>query len=353
MTTSRLHAALAVAAAGSVMLLAVSVSAAEKGTVRWKMQSAFTSNLDVVGESGPIFSENLRKLSDGTLLVKFYEPGALVPAFETFRSVSVGAIESGWTTPGFHTATIPAAAFFTTVPFGPGAGEYLAWLEYGGGHVLKDEIYKQFNVRGISCIMITPEASGWFRNEIKSADDLKGLKMRFFGLGARVMQKLGVSTQLLPPSDIYPALERGVIDATELAFPSIDYKIGFYQIAKHYYFPGWHQQSSIGEFLFNLDKYAELSEVHKVMIQVACDANIKWSYTASEARQFGALQKIKAAGVTIHFWSDDILKKMRTAWDEVIAEETAKDPVFKRVYESYSAFRKDYAIWRDHGYLKD
>jgi TRAP-type mannitol/chloroaromatic compound transport system substrate-binding protein len=301
--------------------------------VRWKMASAFTSSLDVVGESGPILSENLRKMSGGALEVKFFE--------------------AGFTTPGFHVALIPSLPWFTTVPFGPQAGEYLAWLRYGGGQELKDEIYARHGVRGINCITITPEASGWFKKEIKTVDDLKGLKMRFFGLGARVMQKLGVQTQLIPPGDIFPALERGIIDATELAFPSIDLKQGFHQIAKHYYFPGWHQQSSVGELLVNLAKWAELSEEHRRMIEVACDANLMWTYVTSEARQFGAMREmVEKHGVQIHFWPEEILAKMRAAWEEVIAEESAKDADFKRAHESYTAFRKQYAIWKEHGYLK-
>ncbi len=320
---------------------------------RWKMESAFASSLDVVGESGPIFSENLRKMSGGALDIKFHEPGALVPAFEVFNAVAKGSIEAGWTTSGFHVGQIPSAPWFTTVPFGPQAGEYLAWLKYGGGEKLKDEIYGRHGVKGITCIMIAPEASGWFRKEIKTVDDLKGLKMRFFGLGGRVMQKLGVQTQLLPPGDIYPALERGVIDATELAFPSIDIKQGFHQVAKHYYFPGWHQQSSVGEFLVNLDKWKELSEEHRRMIEVACDANIMWSFATSEARQFSAMRDlVEKHGVKIHFWSEAILAKMRSAWEEVIREESAKDLDFKRVHASYAEFRQKYAIWKDHGYLK-
>jgi TRAP-type mannitol/chloroaromatic compound transport system substrate-binding protein len=352
--TSRLLRLSFLVLAGSLALgfgLAGEVAAQTK--VRWKMPSAFTSSLDVVGESGPIFSENLRKMSGGALDVKFFEPGALVPAFEVFNAVSKGSAEAGWTTPGFHVATIPSAPWFTTVPFGPNAGEYLAWLKYGGGHKLNDEIYARHGVKGISCIMITPEASGWFRKEIKTVDDLKGLKMRFFGLGARVMQKLGVQTQLLPPGDIFPALERGVIDATELAFPSIDLKQGFYQVAKHYYFPGWHQQSSVGEFLVNLKKWGELSEEHRKMIEVACDANLTWTFVTSESRQFGAMRElVEKHGVKIHYWSEAILAKMRSAWEEVIVEESAKDPDFKRAHESYAAFRKQYAIWKEHGYLK-
>ena len=326
---------------------------AAQRTVRWKMASAFTSGLDVVGESGPIFVDNLKRMSGGTLDVKFFEPGALVPAFEVFNAVSKGSLESGWTTPGFHVGQIPAAPWFTTVPFGPQAGEFLAWLKYGGGGTLKDEIYARHGVKGLSCIMITPEASGWFRKEIKTLEDLKGIKMRFFGLGARVMQKLGVQTQLIPPGEIYPALERGIIDATELAFPSVDIKQGFYQVAKHYYFPGWHQQSSVGEFLVNLKKWNELSEAHRKMIEVACDANLTWTFVTSEARQFTALRDlVEKHGVKIHYWSDAILAKMKSAWEEVIAEESARDPDFKRAHESYAEFRKKYAIWREHGYLK-
>jgi TRAP-type mannitol/chloroaromatic compound transport system substrate-binding protein len=332
------------ALAGALVVVLVGDAAAQK-KVRWKMPSAFTSSLDVVGESGPVFAENLRKMSGGALDVKFFEPGALVPAFEVFNAVSKGSVEAGWTTPGFHVATIPAAPWFTTVPFGPNTGEYLAWMKYGGGHQLKDEIYARHGVRGISCITIAPEASGWFRKEIKSLEDLKGLKMRFFGLGARVMQKLGVQTQLLPPGDIFPALERGLIDATELAFPSID--------LKHYYFPGWHQQTSVGEFLVNLKKWQELSEEHRKMIEVACDANITWTFVNSEARQFAAMREmVDKHGVKIHFWSDAILAKMRSAWEEVITEESAKDPDFKRAHDSLAAFRKQYAIWKEHGYLK-
>src|SRR5687768_15923583 len=136
---------------GLVLPDPAAAQATAQKNVRWKMASAFASGLDVVGESGPIFAENLRKMSGGTLDVKFFEPGALVPAFEVFNAVSKGSIEAGWTTPGFHVGQIPAAPWFTTVPFGPQAGEYLAWLKYGGGHTLKDEIYARSGVKGISC----------------------------------------------------------------------------------------------------------------------------------------------------------------------------------------------------------
>jgi TRAP-type mannitol/chloroaromatic compound transport system substrate-binding protein len=321
--------------------------------VKWKVQSAFPTALDVIGESGPRFSDHLKMMSDGTLELRFFEPGALVPALEIFNAVSAGSVDAGWTTPGYHAGQIPAAPFFTGVPFGPAAGEYLAWLNFGGGHELKDEIYARHGVKGITCILIPPEASGWFRERIDTVDDLKGIKMRFFGLGAKVMQKLGVSTQLLAPGDIYPAMERGVIDATEFSFPSLDYQLGFYQIAKHYYFPGWQNQSALGELIVNLAKYNALSDIHRRMIEVACEANITWTFAASEARQFVAMRKlVDDHGVTVHFWSDEVLEKMRESWQEVVTEESASDSDFKRAYASYSEFRKRYAIWWEHGYLK-
>jgi TRAP-type mannitol/chloroaromatic compound transport system substrate-binding protein len=159
--------------------------------------------------------------------------------------VSRGSVDACWTTPGYHTGKYPALAFFTTVPFGPNYGEFFAWKIFGNGNKLRDEIYSKHDLIAFDGFAIGPETSGWFRREIKSLDQLKGLKMRFFGLGAKVMQKLGVSTQLLAPADIFPALERGVIDATEFSMPAMDIKLGFHQVAKFNYFPGWHQQVSL------------------------------------------------------------------------------------------------------------
>ena len=174
--------------------------------VRWKMPSAFASTLTHLGPSGVRFSKDVERLSGGKFEMKFFEPGAIVPALECFDAVSKGSAESCWTTPGYHTGKYPALAFFTTVPFGPGFGEFMAWKWFGGGNKLRDEIYAKHDLIAFDCFCIGPETSGWFRKEMKSVDDFKGLKMRFFGLGAKVMQKLGASTQLLAPADIFPAL---------------------------------------------------------------------------------------------------------------------------------------------------
>jgi TRAP-type mannitol/chloroaromatic compound transport system substrate-binding protein len=342
--------AVAAVTAGVAVSLGTSAEAQER--VKWKMQSAFGSKLSIVGEVAARFEGLMDGLSGGTFKVKFFEPGALVPALEAWSAVKAGSIESSWTTAGYHTGKFPALAWFSAVPFGPEMGEYFAWLNYGGGDEIYDALYKEQGVRGLHCASIAPETSGWFREEIKSLDQLKGLKMRFFGLGAKVMTKIGVSTQLLAGADIYPALERGVIDATEFSMPSIDLDLGFYQIAKYNYFPGWHQQASLGELLMNGPKWDALNKQQKAWVNAGCSDSVKWSFVRSEALQFKAMQELQKKGVTFKRWSDDVLAVFRAKWQEVIAEESAKDPLFKKTYESYKAFRADYKIWLDNGYMR-
>jgi len=166
------------------------------------------------------------------------------------------------------------------------------------------------------------------------------------------MQKLGASTQLLAGADIYPALERGVIDATEFSMPSIDLSLGFYQIAKHNYFPGWHQQSSIGEYLINASEWNKLNDQQQAWVETACSDSMQWSFVRSEALQFPAMKRQQAKGVTLHRWPDEILKAFEVKWLEVVAEQSAKDPLFKEISESYSAFRKEYKIWLDSQAMK-
>ena len=339
-------------AAAATVALSLAFGAAAQQKVRWKMASAFPGTLDVVGEAGPYFSKTVDRISGGSLEIKFYEPGALVPALQAFDPVAQGSLESTWTSVGYYVGKIPAAPIFSTVPFGPNFTEFMAWLKFGGGHEIQDEILAPHGVRSLSCNAIVPEASGWFRKEIKTTADLRGLKMRFFGLGAKVMEKFGVSTQLLAAGDIYPAMELGTIDATEVSFPSMDVKLGFQNIAKHYYFPGWHQQTTVLHLLVNLEKYKALTEQHRAIIDAACGETIVWGISASDSRQFKAMQEIKAKGVTIHRWPPEMLAAMKSAWDEVVATEAAKDPDFKRTWESLTAFRANYAIWREHGYME-
>ncbi len=341
-----------VAGAVTTSLLFAGAPAWAFDKLNWDMQSTYASSLTQLGTLGKVISERLDKISDGQVKVTFQEPGAIVPALEAFDAVSSGAIQAAWSTPGYWTGKDTAFALFAAVPFGPSAGEYYAWIKYGGGKELYDALYEPYNIKPLVCAVIAPEASGWFKKEIKSVDDLKGLKMRFFGLGAKVMEKMGVSTQLLAGGDIFPALELGTIDATEFSMPAIDQKLGFYQVAKHYYFPGWHQQSTFFELIINKDEWDALGDDTKALFETVCEANVAYGLAEGEAIQFKALADLKKEGVTIHKWDPEILDALNAAWLEVAAEETAKNENFAKVWDSLSTFRKNYKTWKDIGYLE-
>ena len=343
----------AAALAVVVTAVATDVSAQQSPRVRWKMQSAFGSNLPHLGPPGQQFEKDILEMSDGRFEIKFYEPGALVPTLECFDAASKGSVEACWTTPGFHAGKYAALAFFTTVPFGPQIGEFMAWKWYGNGNKLEQEIYAKHGLISFDAYAIGPETSGWFRTEIKSLDQLKGLKMRFFGLGAKVMQKLGVSTQLLAPADIFPALERGVIDATEFSMPTMDIKQGFHQVAKFNYFPGWHQQVSVNHILMNRKAFDALPKSYRKMIETEAGNMLIKNYAESEAKNFGAMKEMTDKyGVHIKRWPDDQIATFEKAWTEVLAEESAKDPLFKKIADDYLDFRKQYKIWGEAQAIK-
>lgn len=329
-----------------------SVSGAFADKARLKVASTFPGGLVQLGTLGKTLVSNLNMVSGGSIQAKFYEPGALVPALELFDAIKSGAVDGGWSAPGFWAGKEPAVTLFTTVPFGPSAGEYLGWIYYGGGEEMMQEIYARHNIHVNICGIISPEASGWFRKPIESLDDFKGMKMRFFGLGAKVMQKLGVDTQLLAPADIYPALERGTIDATEFSMPAIDLKLGFYQVAKHYYFPGWHQQSTLLEFMVNMDKWNAMDEQQQAVINTACRANVATGLAEGEAIQGAALKELVSKGVTLHKWTDEQLAVFEGLWGEVAAEQAAANEDFARIWASLQEYREGYKIWKDYGYLK-
>ncbi|MEN0088667.1 MAG: C4-dicarboxylate ABC transporter, partial [Pseudomonadota bacterium] len=209
-----------------------------------------------------------------------------------------------------------------------------------------------YNVVVQPCGIIAPETSGWFKNEINSMADLEGLNMRFFGLGAEVMQRLGVSTSLLAAGDIFPALERGAIDATEFSMPRIDARLGFHNIAKFNYFPGWHQPATMFELLINKDKYDELSDIAKEQIRVACLANITTNYAEGEGTNFAAMvENTEKNGVTIKSWPPEMLDTFEATWTEVAAELAAEDAFFKEVWDDLQEFRAGYKTWNNAIYL--
>ena len=344
-------AAAAPVAAPAVAPAAPAVQAQPK--VNWKLQSAFGSSLTHLGVAGTRFVKDVEEMTDGNFVIKFYEPGALVPVLECFDAASKGSVDACWSPAGNYAGKYASLSFFTAVPFGPGYGEFMAWKKFGNGDKLRDEIYAKHGLIAFDALAIGPETSGWFRREIKSMDQIKGLKMRFFGLGAKVMQKLGVSTQMLAASDIFPALERGVIDATEFSMPAMDVKLGFHQVAKFNYFPGWHQSVSMTEFMMNKKVFDALPKSYKKIIEVAAGNQVSYTFAESEATQFGVMAEMRDKHkVQVKRWNDSQLAVFEKAWLDVVKEESAKDPLFKRISDDYLAFRKNYAIWGDAQFMK-
>ncbi len=349
--TLKILSAVGVAAAMSVA--AISTAQAQE-RIKWKMQSAFGSQLSHLGTSGVRFAKNIERMTAGKFQIKFFEPGALVPALECFKAASKGSVDSCWTTPGYHTGDLgPGISFFTAVPFGPQFGEFMAWKRFGGGNKLRNEIYAEHGLIAFDSFAIGPETSGWFKKPVNSLDDLKGMKIRFFGLGAKVMQKMGVSTQLLAGADIYPALEKGVIDATEFSMPTIDIDLGFYQIAKNNYYPGWHQQVSVSELLINKAKFDALPDQYQAILEIALGESVTNTYAETEAKNPKAMNEMKAKyGVTNRRWTDAQLAKFEQAWFEVVKEESAKDPLFKKIADSFYSFRDEYRGWGEAQAIK-
>jgi len=316
------------------------------------MASAFPGSLVQIGTLGVRLQNEVSKISGGNITIKFFEPSALVPALEIFDAVSTGGVDAGWGTPGYWAGKVPALQLFSSVPFGPPANEYMSWVYFGGGKEFYEELYARHNIKGMLCGIIPPEASGWFRKEIKGPEDLKGLKMRFFGLGAKVMEKVGVSTQLLAGGDIYPALELGTIDSAEFSMPAIDLELGFYQIAKHYYFPGWHQQSTFMELMINLEKWNALSVTQQAQIEAACGDNFRHAIAEGEGIQGPALKTLQEKGVKLHTWSPEMLAIFENGWNEVVTELMESDEDFAKIWASLTEFRKNYKVWKELGYLK-
>lgn len=337
----------------AVLAAAVALPVQAADNVLLKTPIAFASNLPAFGTPIVWVSKQLKAISDGSIKMKIYEPGKLVSPPEILDAVSSGKVNAGYSTAGNWQGKIPAAALFSAVPFGPEAGEYMAWMYYGNGRKLYQEMYDThgYNVQVIPCAIISPETSGWFKKPIDKPEDLKGLNMRFFGLGASVMEKLGVSTTQLPAGEIFGALEKGAIDASEFSQPAMDQRLGFHKIVKYNYFPGWHQQATVLELLINKNTWNDMSKGQQTMVENTCMASMANAIAEGEALQFPVMQKAKENGVEIRYWSDAMLNTFKEKWEEVVQEKTAADPFFKKVWDDMSEFRKGYDLWESHAFL--
>jgi len=327
---------------------------AEEKPVLLKVPICFATTLPGLGSTIKWVAERIPMASNGSIKMKVYEPNKIVAPFEILDAVSKGKINAGYSVSGYWAGKIPASPFFTAVPFGPEAGEYLAWLYYGNGMKLWQEMYDShgYNVKVFLCGIIAPETSGWYKEPIKSIEDYKGLRIRFFGFGGDTLSKLGASVSLIPGGEIFPALEKKAIDGTEFSMPAIDKLLGFHKIAKFNYFPGWHQQATLFELLVNKDVYNAMSDHQKMVLEMMCKAATADAFAYTEAIQSAAMKEnVEKNGVTNMYWSDDMLAEFKAAWELVAAEQSAKDPFFKKVWDDLSAFRANYVLWQSYGFL--
>jgi TRAP-type mannitol/chloroaromatic compound transport system substrate-binding protein len=326
----------------AAMALAATGAAAKDFT----LQSAFPKGLPILGPGADRFAETVATLTGGEIAFRHLGAGELSPPTEILGNVGSGAIDAGWSYAAYASGEAPGAALFGSIPFGPEATKYVSWVHHGGGLEIWREIYEPFNVVPMPCGVIISEAGGWYTKAIETPEDLKGLNIRIGGLGGKILGKLGANAMSLPVGEVSTSLETGRLDATELSFPMIDKLLGFDKVAKHYYFPGWHQPSGFIEFYMNKDAWDGLSAAGRKAIEVACaDVNL-WAIGTASAAQAEALASFRANGVAVERLPDPVIAALRAAAEEVYADESAKDPLFRKAIDSYRAYSAAYDEYR-------
>jgi TRAP-type mannitol/chloroaromatic compound transport system substrate-binding protein len=327
-------------AGAAVASTAVAAPAIAQSTpaLRWRLATSFPKSLDTLYGACEMFAKAVADLSDQKFQIGVFGPGEIVPAFQVFDAVTNNTVEMGNSASYYYIGKDLAFAFGTAVPFGLNTRQMNAWLAYGGGLDMLNELYATFGVVGFPFGNTTAQMGGWFRKEIKTLDDLKGLKFRVGGVAGQVLSRLGVVPQQIPPGDIYPALEKGTIDAAEWIGPYDDEKLGFLKVAPYYYYPGWWEGCANGFLYVNSAKWAELPKPYQS--KVAGDLTAKY-----DARNASAIKRLVAAGAQLRPFSTDILDASFKATNELFAEVSAKNPKFKALYESTIAFRNEQYQW--------
>jgi len=325
------------------------LNAAEK--IRWKVQSTFNTGWPALGDPIARLADTLNKATDGRIQLKVYEPGKILPPLEISPSISKGDLPAAYNYMAYDQGRIPAAVLFAAVPFGMEPWEYAAWWFEGEGSKLANDIYNKQNIKVLLCSTIGPETAGWYRNPIKSLDDLKGLKIRFSGLGGMVLNEIGASATLMAGGEIFAALEKGTLDATEYSMPAIDEVLGFHKITKFNLFPGWHQVSTSTHFMVNLDLWKKIGKADQALFEMACTAAAMRAITTGEFLQGKQIASFPSKGVTAARLPDSVLRELQKVSAKVMDEQSAKDADFKKVWNSQQAFMKEYDVWQKWGYL--
>jgi TRAP-type mannitol/chloroaromatic compound transport system substrate-binding protein len=315
-------------------------------TFHWKMVTAWPPNFPIFQTGLEQWVKDIETMSRGQLQIQLYAGGELVPPLQTFEAVSQGTVEMGHSGAFYWAGKVPAAQFMSSVPFGMTAKGVNAWLYEGGGLELWRELYEPFNLIPFPAGNSGVQMGGWFNKRIDSIDDLKGLKMRLPGLGGKVLAKAGGTPMLLAGGEIYMALERGTIDATEWAGPFHDKRFGLYRAAKYYYYPGWHEPGSPLELIINRTAWAELPPHLQRIIEVSARSINQWMFSEFEALNIKALREIEREHhVEVLAFPPEVLKELRRLTTETLEQQAADDASFNKVYQAYKRFQAEYAAW--------
>jgi len=329
-------------AAAAVAMPAIAQSAPE---LKWRLTSSFPKSLDTIYGGAEVFSKAVAEATDNKFQIQVFAPGEIVPGLAALDAVQNGTVEMCHTCSYYYFGKDPTFAFGTSVPFGLNNRMNNAWLTIGGGGDLLADFYKKFNVHALVAGNTGTQMGGWFRKEIKTADDLKGLKIRMGGFAGTVMAKLGAVPQQIAGGEIYPALEKGTIDAAEWVGPYDDEKLGFYKVAPIYHYPGWWEGGSTIHNFVNMDKWNALPANYKSIMRSASALVNETMMAKYDIGNPAALKRLVAGGAQLRPFTQPVLEACYKAANEVYGETSAKNPDFKKIYENMVAFRNDQYLW--------
>jgi TRAP-type mannitol/chloroaromatic compound transport system substrate-binding protein len=329
-------------AASAVAAPAIAQSMPE---IKWRITSSFPKSLDVPYGAAETLSKHVAEATDNKFQIQCFAAGEIVPPFQAVDAVGNATVEMCHTAAYYFIGKDPTFALCNSLPVGLNSRQQNAWFQDHGGQDMLNEFTKKFKLYGISGGNTGTQMGGWFRKEIKTVDDLKGLKMRIGGWAGKTLQKLGAIPQQIAGGDIYPALEKGTIDAAEWVGPYDDEKLGFYKVAKYYYYPGWWEGGTALHFYINTDKWAALPKAYQSLLTTAAGYTNMDVQAKYDARNPLALKRLVAAGTQLRPFSTEVMEACLKASNEVNSETSAVNADFKKIYESQMAFREDETLW--------
>ncbi|MFT4193921.1 TRAP transporter substrate-binding protein [Ottowia sp.] len=332
-------------AAAAATAVATPAIAQSQPTIRWRMPSSFPKSLDTVFGGAVAISNIVKNLTDGRFTITPFAAGELMPPLSILDGVQNRTVECGHTAGFYYVGKEPALAFDTGVPFGMTPRQHTAWMTHGGGLALMRELYDRFDAVQIPCGNTGAQMGGWFRKEMKRVEDFKGLRMRVPGLLGRVYAKLGATPQQLAAADVYPALEKGILDAVEFVGPYDDEKLGLFRVARHYYGPGVMELGASLCFIVNKKAWAELPDGYRAVLEAACAQAGAEMLAKYDVANVPALKRIVGGGAKLSYWSRPIMEALHKATREVLEEEAQASPVFKRVYDQWRSFLDEQLTW--------